>query len=83
MEQIETPSLVYPKFIHIDGFNFRIITSCDIDEIEAYVYALNYYRSCNLPSESKGAVIDVIEHQNIPDRDFSPSAQACNYFATQ
>ena len=62
MEQAESPSFVYPKFIHIDGFNFRIITSCNIDEIEAYLFALKYYRSCRLPSESKGAVIDVVEH---------------------
>ena len=65
MGQNKIPLIVYPKLIHIAGFDFRVITYENISNVQACLLALNFYRSCSVSSRGQGEVIDVLDYNNI------------------
>ena len=83
MKDLKEISGAYSKVIHIDGFNFKIISNRAIDEVDAYLHALTYYHTSNLSDMKKGKIIDVIDHHNVSANQYIPSRQAVMFFHTQ
>lgn len=64
MNQLDDKLKAYPKLIHINGFDFRVISSRDVDEVEAYMYAMYHYQTCCLANDGESNMIDIICKDN-------------------